>query len=124
MSSGILMTLTEFFKGYKESRPLFDVVLSVIESIGPAALRVTKSQISFRRRTAFAWAWIPGRYLRGRPAPLVLTVALRHRDRSARWKEVVEPAPGRFTHHLELRTVEEIDQQVEDWLALAWEQAA
>ncbi len=118
------MTTDEFFTGQDEARSLFEALRRAAEGLGAFELRVTKSQISFRRRTAFAWAWIPGRYLRGRPAPLVLTVALRHRDRSARWKEVVEPAPGRFTHHLELRTVEEIDQQVEDWLALAWEQAA
>jgi len=108
MSSGILMTLTEFFKGYKESRPLFDVVLSVIESIGPAALRVTKSQIAFRRRKAFAWVWIPGKHLRGKIAPLVLSLSFCKRDPSPRWKEIVETAPGRFMHHMELYSVNDI----------------
>ena len=52
--------------------------------------------------------------------PLVLTVALRHLDTSPRWKEVVEPAPGRFTHHLELRSPDQVDAEVRDRLAEAW----
>jgi hypothetical protein len=81
---------------------------------------VTKSQIAFRRRVAFAWAWVPARYLRGQVAPLVLTIALRHLDASPRWKEIVEPAPGRFTHHLELHAIADIDAEVRGWLRDAW----
>jgi Domain of unknown function (DUF5655) len=114
------MTLDEFFKGYKESRRLFDALVSVIKTIGPAEFRVTKSQIAFRRSKDFAWVWIPGKYLRGRTAPIVLTLSFSKRDTSARWKEIVEPAPGRFTHHLELYSINEIDNQVRDWLLDAW----
>ena len=45
------------------------------------------------------------------------------RDHSPRWKQVVEPAPGRFTHHLELRSVDEVDDEVGGWLREAWEAA-
>ncbi len=114
------MTLDEFFKGYKESRRLFDVVLSVIKTIGPVELRVTKSQIAFRQSKNFAWVWIPGKYLHGKTAPLVLTASFRRRDTSARWKEIVEPSPGRFTHHLELYSVNDIDNEVRNWLQEAW----
>jgi hypothetical protein len=54
----------------------------------------------------------------------VLTVALRRRDTSPRWKEIVEPVPGRFTHHLELFTAAGIDDQVRTWLHEAWDAAA
>ena len=118
------MTLDEFFQGYEASRQLFDALRDAIDAIGPAELRVTKSQIAFRRRVAFAWAWLPARYLRGRVAPLVLTLSFRHRDASPRWKEIVEPAPGRFTHHLELYAVTDIDDEVRDWLRNAWMAAA
>ena len=114
------MTLDEFFQGYEASRQLFDALRDAIDAIGPAELRVTKSQIAFRRRAAFAWAWLPARYLRGRVAPLVLTLSFRHRDASPRWKEIVEPAPGRFTHHLELYAVTDIDDEVRDWLRNVW----
>lgn len=117
------MTIEGFFSGDPAARQIFDALEKVISDLGPSALRVSKSQIGFRRRRAFAWAWRPGQYLRRAGAPLVLTVALRRRDTSPRWKEVVEPASGRFTHHLELRATAEVDEQVRSWLREAWEQA-
>ena len=115
------MDLDEFFAGREESRQILGTLRRAIEAIGPAELRVTRSQIAFRRRRAFAWAWTPDRYLRGpRLAPLVLTLALPRRDPSPRWKQVVEPVPGRFTHHLELRSPAEIDAEVHAWLREAW----
>ncbi len=117
------MTLEEFFAGYAESRQLFEALARAVDAIGPAALHVTKSQIAFRRRRAFAWAWIPARYLRRPCAPLVLTLGLRRRDGSPRWKEIVEPSPGRFTHHLELYQVDDLDAQVREWLQEAWREA-
>ncbi|MBN1661408.1 MAG: hypothetical protein JXA93_23655 [Anaerolineae bacterium] len=87
-------------------------------------MRVSKSQIAFRRRRSFAWVWRPGQYLKGEVAPLVLTLSLPQRDASPRWKEVVEPAPGKFTHHLELYDVVDVDDQVRRWLRYAWEGAA
>jgi hypothetical protein len=87
-------------------------------------VQVTKSQVAFRRRKAFAWAWRPEQYLRRRAAPLVLSVALRRRDASARWKQIVEPARGRFMHHLELYTLADVDEAVRGWVSEAWEQAA
>ncbi|MBN1933556.1 MAG: hypothetical protein JW934_02765 [Anaerolineae bacterium] len=117
------MTLDEFFDGQEKSRELFETVRSVIDTIGDAALCVTKSQIAFRRRKTFALIWMPGEYLRGDSAPLVLTLSFRSPDPSPRWKEIVEPSPGRFTHHLELHSIEDIDDQVCDWLRNAWQAA-
>lgn len=118
------MTLDEFFEGCDASRQLFEALNVAVEATGAAELRVTKSQIAFVRRKAFAWAWVPGKYLGGNPAPLVLTLSFRSRDTSPRWKEIVEPAPGRFTHHLELYSANDIDQEVRAWLADAWKAAA
>ncbi|UCH61972.1 MAG: hypothetical protein JSU77_09185 [Fidelibacterota bacterium] len=117
------MTLDEFFAGCDESRQIFEPLHRVVDGLGPAKLRITKSQIAFRRRRAFAWAWMSGRYLRGEHAPLVLTVAFQRRDPSPRWKEIVEPAPGRFTHHLELNSAADIDDEVCAWLREASDSA-
>lgn len=117
------MTLDEYFAGHEASRPLYDALHAAVRALGSVGVRVTKSQVAFRRTRAFAWAWIPDRYLKGGHAPLVLTVALCRRDTSPRWKEVVEPAAGRFTHHLELRAPADVDAQVRRWLREAWEQA-
>lgn len=117
------MTLDEYFAGSEQSRQLFDRLREVIESIGGAEIRVTKSQIAFRHHKAFAWAWMPGKYLRGKNAPLVLSLSFRHKDPSPRWKEIVEAAPGRFTHHLELYSAGDLDEEVRNWLQDAWVQA-
>jgi hypothetical protein len=118
------MALDEYFEGSDESRKLFEALRDVIESIGLAEIRVTKSQIAFVRQKPFAWVWIPGKYLRGRGAPLVLTLSFRQQDLSPRWKEIVEPAPGRFTHHLELFSTADLDEEVRQWLQDAWNGAA
>ena len=118
------MTLNEFFAGRDVSRHIFDSLRSAIEGLGPVEIRVTKSQVAFRRRRAFAWAWVPDRYLRGTHAPLVLTLSFAERSSSPRWKEIVEPVPGRFTHHLELHSASEIDAEVCCWLREAWDAAA
>jgi hypothetical protein len=118
------MTLDEFLTGYEESRPVLEALRSAIEALGPAEMRVTKSQVAFRRRKPFAWTWVPGRYLRGPRPPLVLTLSFPYRHSSPRWKQIVEPAPGRFTHHLELRSAAEIDDEVRTWLREAWQAAA
>ena len=121
---GEQVTLDDFFAGQPDSRRIFDALHSAVDALGLAQIRVTKSQVAFRRRRAFAWAWMPGMYLRGKHAPLVLTLSRRRRDSSPRWKEIVEPAPGRFTHHLELHSAADIDDEVRAWLHEAWAAAA
>ena len=124
LTDSLAAQLERFFAGQPQSRALFDALRSAVEFLGGVELRVSKSQVAFRRVTIFASAWIPAQYLRGSGlAPLVLTVALRQRDSSPRWKQIVEPAPGRFTHHLELRAPEEIDAEVRGWIAQAWHAA-
>lgn len=66
---------------------------------------------------------MPDRWLDGDVAPLVLSIALSRRDRSKRWKQVVEPTPGRFMHHLELWSVADLDEQVSARLAEAWNES-
>jgi hypothetical protein len=110
----------EFFAGHGESKILFEVLYAVVAAWVPVELRVTKSQIALSRDKAFARVWVPGKYLRGETAPLVLTLGFRHRDPSPRWKEIVEPYPGRFTHHLELYSASDIDEEVRNWLRGAW----
>lgn len=118
------MTLDEFFLGFEESRRIFDVLVSSLDAVEPIDISVTKSQIAFRRIKAFAWAWVPGKYLHGKHAPLVLSMAFTSPNGSPRWKQVVEPAPGRFMHHLELYSESDVDDEVRGWLRRAWELAS
>lgn len=104
-------TLLEYLEDHPESAQLLEEVRRRIENLGSVTEEISRSQVSFRAKRTFAWAWAPGQYLE-HGAPLVLTVALPFRDPSSRWKEVVEPSPGRFTHHLELRYPGDIDEDV------------
>ncbi|MDQ0092506.1 DUF5655 domain-containing protein [Paeniglutamicibacter psychrophenolicus] len=114
---GEQIPLEQYFTGSDQrSREIFDLVRVAIESIGTCEMRVTKSQIEFRHRAGFAWTWMPAKYLRGNAAPLVLTITLNRRDESHRWKEILEPRLGRFTHHLEIRSKEDIDGDVLNWI--------
>ena len=121
---GVEISVDEYFAGKATARRLYVAVRRAVMALGAVAERATRSQIAFRREHAFAWVWRPDRHLRGTAiAPLVLTIDLFRRDRSPRWKEVVEPRPGRFTHHLELRSAREVDAEVKAWLEEAWETA-
>jgi hypothetical protein len=115
--------LDSFFADHPLSREIFEAVCQVVEAIGPAEIRVGKSQVAFRRRVNFALVWIPEQVLHRPAAPLVLTLSFRQRDSSPRWKQVVEISPARFTHHLELYTPEDVDAEVNAWLCSAWEAA-
>ena len=118
------MILEEFFQGYAASKTIFDAVRDMLDSIGATEMRISKSQVAFWRRKAVARVWIPARYLKGDVAPLVLTLGFDGVHASSRWKEIVEPAPSRFTHHLELWTDADVDEQVRAWLQEAWLNAA
>jgi len=118
-----MITIDEFFVGYPESRRLFDALLPLVNGYGETDLKVKKSQIAFKRKKSFAWVWVPGRYLRGKVALLVLSISLKNRDPSPRWKEIVELAQGQHMHHLELYTIKDIDDDVRGWLRRAWELA-
>lgn len=114
------LSLDAYFDGWPLSRRLFDLLSQVVAEVGSARVRVTRSQVAFSRRRSFAWAWIPGKYLTGHVAPLVLSLSLQRRDPSPRWKEVVQSAPGRFMHHLEIWDAAALDGEARRWLAEAW----
>jgi hypothetical protein len=108
----------------EDARSIFGAINAAVTAIGEVERRVSRSQIGFYRKHPFAAVWRPGQYLGGTPPPLVLSVFLRRMDRSPRWKEVVEPRPGRFTHHLEINDAIEVDHEVREWLQEAWSAAA
>lgn len=113
----------DFFEGRPDARAIHRAVDRVVRQLGPSETRVSKSQIGYYRQHPFAATWTPDRHLKGEVAPLVLSVYLRRRHPSPRWKEVVEPAAGRFTHHLELTAADQVDEMVKAVLAEAWREA-
>ena len=55
------------------------------------SVAVTKSQVTFRRRKAFAFVWRPGQYVSS-GVPAVLSIAMPHEVTSDRFKEIAHPA--------------------------------
>ena len=91
-------------------------VHALLEGADGVAIRTSTSQVAFRRRRGFAYLWLPGRYLTRPGADVVLSVVLGRHDGSARWKQVVHPAPAHWMHHLEVHDAAEIDAEVAGWL--------
>jgi hypothetical protein len=112
-----------FFDGHPFALEVYRAVREVLSSRGPTQVRVTKSQVAFRCRKAFAWLWMPGRWLRDPGAEVVLSVALAERDPSPRFKQVEHPAANVWMHHLEIHGLDDLDQEVQTWLARAYEGA-
>lgn len=118
------MNAKDFFNNYSQALVLYEYFLNEIKGIGSFTISVTKSQIALKRQKTFAILWIPARYLKGKFAPLVLTLSLPTRHPSTRWKEIVEISPRHYTHHLEIFSIEDIDDEVCDWVFQAWENSA
>jgi hypothetical protein len=98
-------------------------VLRMLEPLGPVTVRVSKSQVAFRRRRGFAYLWMPGMYLANPGVEVVLSIALDRELASSRFKEVVHPSPRTWMHHLEVRSLDDLDAEVLGWLLAAYEAA-
>ena len=111
-----------FFEGSPRGLELYAAIAERIGEIGPVQVRVTTSQIAFRRQRGFAYVWRPAQYVRS-DVPVVLSIALGRRLDSDRFKEVVHPAATTWMHHLEVTDVGQVDDEVTRWLAEAYERA-
>lgn len=119
-----LPVIGEFFAGSPLGAATFGWTSGVVAGLGPAVVRVTATQVAFRHRIGFAWIWLPGTWLARPEAEVVLSLGLRQRLASPRWKEVVEPYPGRWMHHLEVRDPATLDEEVAGWVAAAYDAAS
>lgn len=124
------MTPEEFFAGRDGAYAVYTRVRELLDlgdRGGAYEVRVSRSQVAFRRRRGFAYLWLPGQYLRDRRRPhdeVVLSIVLGRRDDSPRWKEVVQPSPHHWMHHLVVEAVAELDDEVAAWLTEAADRAA
>lgn len=113
----------EHFEGHPDAMAVYETVHGILETFGPFEVRVSKSQVAFRRTRGFASLWMPGRYLAKPAAEVVLSFALGREDGSPRFKEVVHPSPRHWMHHLEIQQPEDLDDEVVAWLREAWDRA-
>lgn len=107
-----------FFQGREDALPLYLRLRERLEDCGPVEIRVKKTQISLIRRRLFgAVSFTPVRRAKDRPPRwITLTIGLGRRLDSPRIDGVVEPYPGRWTHHLMIGSEAELDEEVLGWL--------
>jgi hypothetical protein len=110
------------FAGQPFALSVVERVQGIVASIGEATIRTTKSQIAFRRRRGFAYLWPP--VFGNRGVEIVLSIALGRHDASPRFKEVAHPAPRVWMHHMEIRDLGQLDDEVRAWLREAFENAS
>lgn len=115
-------TPEEVFRGSPLGLELLRQVEGILAAYPPSTMTATKSQVAFRGHRGFAYMWWPARYITSE-VPAVLSIALPRRIDSARFKEVVSPAPGVWMHHLELRSRSDLDDEVAGWLGEARREA-
>ena len=114
-------TPQDLFAGRPLALAVVDAVVGMVASIGEASIRTTKTQVAFRRRRGFAWLWPP---VFDRPGvEIVLSIALDRHDPSGRFKQVAHPTARLWMHHLEIRALAELDDEVRDWLREAYSAA-
>ncbi len=116
-----------FFNRHPEAVPLYEAfeerLLSELEGV---AIQPQKSQITLKNRRVFgAVSFLPARKAKARPDPYItITLGLNRRENSPRVDQASEPYPGRWTHHLVIGSVGEIDDELMAWVREAYDFAA
>lgn len=108
-----------FFSGKINALPLYEAARDMILSLSPnIEIKVQKSQITFKERYGFAF--ISLKKLKGSPDVFILlTLGLGRRLASPRVAVAVEPYPGRWTHHIIISDIAQLDGEISAWMAEA-----
>lgn len=115
------MTSSElfFFGAMPDALPLYEALSQKLLAAFPGVVVETKkTQITFRERYGFAFVSL--KRMKGCPSVfIILSFGLSHRLDSPRIHVAVEPYPNRWTHHVILQDVAELDDELMGWLAEA-----
>ena len=121
-----MTTLNEllFFDSKPDALALYEAFReAVLAKVPDARIEVKKTQISFFDRRMFAAvSFAPVRKAKDRPKPfLTITFGLSYRKESERIDVAVEAYPNRWTHHVMIGSVEEVDEELLSWIVEAAE---
>ena len=108
-----------FFDSKQDALPLYESFReAVLEKVPDTRIEVKKTQISFFNRHMYAAvSFAPVRRVKNCPDQfLTITFGMPYRKESARIDVAVEPYPNRWTHHVMIGSVEEIDQELLSWI--------
>ena len=108
-----------FFDRKPEALPLYEAFEErVFSEVDGVKVKVQKTQIAFAGRHNFAFvSFLPVRKAKERPEVyIVVTFGLGYRVESSRIDAAVEPYPGRWTYHVLISEVDEIDDELMGWV--------
>ena len=111
--------ILQFFDAHPDAFPLYDKFEKcVMEHVPEARIKVQKTQISFYNRHMFACVSF-ARVRKKKDCPdsyIVVTFGLDHRAVSPRIDIATEPYPNRWTHHVLISELSEIDDELIAWV--------
>lgn len=103
-----------FFEGVSDCLPIYGKLRESVVAIDPAIrVIVSKTQIAFAVKRRFAFVSLRGR-------KMIVTFGLPVRLEAARIRQATEPYPNRWTHHVWVNGVEEIDAELLGWIEQAY----
>ncbi len=115
-----------FFAGKPEEFSLFEAFDRLLHQQFPnLRVKVQKTQISYYNRHLFACVSLPRNNFPNRPQYAILvTLGLARPLNSPRVAYLVEPYPGRWTHHLLIGQQSELDEELIGWVQEAYDFSA
>jgi hypothetical protein len=123
MNSDILF----FFGAHMDALPVYEKLEEqILAGILDVKIKAAKTQITFANKRGFAFvSFNPCRRAAQRPKVwMTLSFGLGYRKESPRIDVATEPYPGRWTHHVMVGSVEEIDEELMTWIKEAAEFSA
>ena len=116
-----------FFEEHMGAFPLYEKLEErILSEIDNVRIKTQKSQISFYNKHLFACISF-ARVRKKKDCPknyIVVTFGLEHKAESSRIDMATEPYPNRWTHHLLISKLDEIDEELMNWIKEAAEFSA
>ena len=111
-----------FFDRKPGTLPLYEAVRHMIcKGFDDVTIKVSKTQIAFANKHQFAFVSLPYRKIKGAPdVYILLTFGLERKEDHPRIAVSTEPYPGRWTHHVVIASVDDVDEQVREWINEAY----
>ena len=98
----------------------------ILTGIPDVKIKAAKTQITFANKRGFAFvSFNPCRRAAQRPKVwMTISFGMGYRKESPRIDAATEPYPGRWTHHVMVGSVDEIDEELMNWIKEAAEFSA
>lgn len=113
-----------FFGEHMDALPIYErLENAILTRIPDVKIKEAKTQITFANKRGFAFvSFNPCRKAKDRPAVwMTVTFGLGYPKESPRIDAATQPYPGRWTHHVTVGSVEEIDEELLGWIQKAAE---